>query len=298
MSLVHLLVLLCVIASWGFNFVAIKAGLQELPPIFLCFARFLFSSIPAVFFIKRPPVPLKMILLYSFIMFVLQFSLLFSAMHSGITAALASILLQIQSFFAMLFAILFLGEKYHLRQAAGFGVALLGILLVAMHIGKDVTATGLSLVLGAAFTWASGSFIAKKLGKGSGFGLVVWSSLFASPPLLLLSYLLEGSEWIGSSIEQMSWISIASVSYTAYLSTLFGFGVWNQLLYRYPLSKLAPFTLLVPIVGIFSSVIFLDESLQWWKIAAAMLILGGLCIHLFGPKADPLPEKSQDASIN
>ncbi len=282
MNLFHLFLLLSVIAVWGINFVAIKTGLMGLPPIFLCFARFLFC-LPALLFVKRPPVSFKLIATYSLLMFVLQFSVLFIAMRSGISAGLASVLLQFQSFFAIAFAVLFMGEKYHVWQGAGALVAFLGLVLIAAHVGGDVTPSGLILILIASVMWAAGSVLAKKM-KGSALSLVVWSSLLACPPLLILSFLFEGRETIVASIRNLSWIHFGAVSYIALISTLFGFGIWNWLLQRYPLTKLSPFTLLVPIVGMLSSAFFLGEELHWWKLAAAGLIAVGVGINVLASR--------------
>lgn len=282
MTPLHTLLLLLVVTIWGFNFVVIKEGLQHFPPIFLCFARFLITSFPAVFFIKRPNVPLRSLLLYSSVTFVLQFSLLFFAMKSGITPGLASILLQIQAFFSILLAVVFMKETIYRIQIIACLVALAGVLLIAGHLNEEITPLGLLLVLGAALTWALGSIIAKTLGEKGGLPLVVWSSLFAWPSLLLISLCFERTDWIQGCIEHCNWQSGLSVFYIAYGSTLFGFGIWNRLLQKYPLSKLAPFTLLAPIVGMVSSAILSGELLQWWKIGAAILILSGLGLHLLG----------------
>jgi len=51
-----------VVAIWGFNFVVIKVGLKEIPPILLCALRFFLSAFPAVFFIKRPAVPFRSVI--------------------------------------------------------------------------------------------------------------------------------------------------------------------------------------------------------------------------------------------
>ena len=285
----HLFLLLLAVAIWGLNFVVIKVALTASPPIFLCFARFLFSALPAIFFIKRPPIPFKVLCLYSFVMFVVQFSLLFGAMHLGITAALASILIQLQSFFAILFAVVFMGEKFHRMQAAGFAMAFLGLALVAMQVGGDLTFLGLFLIVSAAVMWAAGSAIVKKLSLRGGLSLVVWGSLIACPPLFLASYFIEGPALIIETIQGLDWVSFLSILYIAYFATVFAFGTWNRLLSYYPLSRLAPFTLLVPIVGSISSALLLGEPLQWWKIAAAILILSGLALHLSAGKAATRP---------
>jgi O-acetylserine/cysteine efflux transporter len=54
------------------------------------------------------------------------------------------------------------------------------------------------------------------------------------------------------------------------------------LLSRYPASQVAPFSLLVPIVGLASASLFLDEQLTMVQIAGAMLVMAGLAVNVFG----------------
>jgi O-acetylserine/cysteine efflux transporter len=189
------------------------------------------------------------------------------------------LLLQTQSFFALFFAIFFLKEPYHPRQAMGFFTALVGILLVATHLGQDAPPLGLALVLLSAGMWAMGSVVARKVKGLSGAHLVMWGSLFAWPPLLAFSLLIEGPSRILACCQTWAPLPLAALLYTAYGATIAGFGIWNHLLQRYPLSKVSPFTLLVPIVGMLAASLLLNEPLPWWKIGAGVLILGGLCIH-------------------
>ena len=59
MHLQHIALAVVVAVIWGFNFVMIKAGLDELPPILLCALRFIFAAFPAVFFMRRPNIPFR-----------------------------------------------------------------------------------------------------------------------------------------------------------------------------------------------------------------------------------------------
>lgn len=224
-----------------------------------------------------------MILLYGWVMFALQFSLMFLGIFAGVTAGLASILIQFQVFFSILLAMAFLNEKIEKWQAIGALVAFSGVVLIGLNVGGEVTSLGLLLVLLAAAFWGAGSVISKKMGNINMFSLVVWGSLVAWPPLLLASYVLEG-EKIVASFKSLSWVGAASIFYIVYFSTLFGFGVWNWLLKTHSISKVAPFTLLVPFFGTLSSVFILKEPLQSWKIGAGFLVIAGLCIHLLGPR--------------
>jgi len=63
-----------------------------------------------------------------------------------------------------------------------------------------------------------------------------------------------------------------------------GYGVWNWLLSRYPVSTVVPFTLLIPIFGMAGSTLFMNESFQPWKMAATALVIAGLCINLLVPR--------------
>lgn len=284
MRLSHIALALLIIVIWGFNFVVIKVGLAGMPPVFLVCCRFFLTSIPLVFFVKKPAVPFKMVLAYGLIMFALQFALLFIGMHMGVSPAIASLLLQVQVFFTILLSVLIFKEKLHKSQLLGAFISFCGIAFIGMNLGGELTLIGFLLVLGAAFAWGPGNVISKKMGNVNILSLVAWSSLVAWPPLLLTSLILEGPQTIFNSLYNLHWHSITSVLYIAYLSTLFGFYVWNRLIHHYTLGTIAPFSLLSPVVGMLSSALVLKEAIQPWKILAAFLIVTGLCINLFGPR--------------
>ncbi|HEY2811082.1 MAG TPA: EamA family transporter [Rhabdochlamydiaceae bacterium] len=284
MQTFHIICALLVVVIWGFNFVVIKIGLDEISPLLLGFARFFLTSITAIFFVKRPKAPFKMVIWYGLVMFALQFALLFMGMYAGVTPGLASLLLQLQMFFTVLLALLFFKEKLRLWQIIGALVSFAGIAIVAMHLSGNVTLLGFLLVIGSAASWGAGNVISKKIGKVNMVSLVIWGSLIAWPPLLAISLIVEGGDKIVHTFQHLTWLSGGAVLYITYLSTLLGFGIWSWLLHRYPLGTIAPFTLLVPVFGILSSALVLNEPLEIWKLGAAALVIIGLCINLVGPK--------------
>lgn len=284
MNPLHLILLLLVVFFWGLNFVFVKIALQEIPPILLCFFRFFLVSIPAICFFKRPAVPFKWIILYSLVMFVLQFALMFTGIRMGVSAGLGSLLLQTQVFFSLFFASVFFKEKLNLWQILGALLSFSGIAIVGFNLGADVSLPGLLLVITAAATWGGGSIIVKKMGKVQSGSLLVWSSLLAWPPLLLLSFLIEGRLPTLLDFHQFSTESYAAILFIALFSTAFGFGTWNWLVQLYPLSTVAPFTLLVPVFAILASTLYLHEPLESWKILAALLVIGGLCVNIIGSR--------------
>lgn len=284
MPFLHLFLVLLTIGIWGFNFVVVKYALQEISPLLLCSLRFFLTSFPLVLFIRKPEAPFQMVLLYGIIMFAVQFALVFFAIYAGLTPGLASILLQLQAFFSILLSVILLGENLRIWNVIGGSVAFLGVLIVCLNMGGEVTWLGLFFVLLAAIFWSVGSVIVKKLKGINTFSLVIWASFVAWPPLLIASFILEGNFQIFSYVKNMSHISLLSVLYIAYLSTVFAFAVWNWLLQKHPISLVSPFTLLVPLVAMASSSLFLGEILHSWKIGAGILVISGLMINLAGTK--------------
>lgn len=284
MPITHLLLVLVVILVWGINFLFVTLSLQEIPPLELCALRFILASIPAIFFIKPPAIPFRMIVLYGLIMFALQFSLLFIGMHAGMTPGIASLIMQVQVFFSIFFAVLFLGEQPSIWQIAGAIVSFIGIGVVALHLDKNISLVGMLCLLSAAATWGVGNLITKKIGSINMFSLVIWGCFIACIPMLLLALILEGPTSMIASYHHLTWVGFSSLLYIVYISTLVGYGVWNWLLSRYPVGAIVPFTLLIPVVGMISSILVFGEPVQLWKITAGLLVILGLYINIFGAR--------------
>ena len=75
------------------------------------------------------------------------------------------------------------------------------------------------------------------------------------------------------------------MTYIVYLSTLVAYSLWSWLLARHPATTVTPFALLVPVFGMLSSALLLDEPLPGWKLAAAALVIAGLALNIFGPRS-------------
>lgn len=119
MPIRDILLAILVVALWGFNFVVIKVGVAEIPPLLLTGLRYLFAAIPLIFFIRRPATSWSNIVGYGLSLGVLMFGLLFVGMKLGVNASMSSIIPQLQVFFTMGFAALLLGEKPKTWQIFG-----------------------------------------------------------------------------------------------------------------------------------------------------------------------------------
>lgn len=282
MSPKDLLLALVVIVVWGMNFVVIKIGLDDIPPMLLGCLRFMLAAFPAILFIKRPQMPLRWLIAYGATISLGQFAFLFSAMHVGMPAGLASLVLQSQAFFTLFFAVLFLGERLRATNLVGLVIAASGLVLIGMQGDRSMTLAGFMLTICAASMWAMGNIITRKVGKVNLVGLVVWGSLIPPIPFFALSWFIEGPRMIESALRGIGLSSIMVLVYLAFGATILGYGLWSRLLSRYPANTVAPFSLLVPVVGLTSAAWLLGEQLDGLQAIGALLVLLGLVINVSG----------------
>jgi O-acetylserine/cysteine efflux transporter len=217
-------------------------------------------------------------------MFSLQFSLLFIGIGMNVAPGLASLITQIQVIFSILLGVIFFKEVAHIWQIIGSIISFAGLLVVAKHVEGSVSLEGFLFLIGAALFWSIGNLLSKKIGKIDTFSLVIWSSFFAWPPLLLFSLIFEGPEAIYLGLLQINGLTILATLYITYCSTLLGYGLWSYLINHIPLGTITSFTILIPVIALLSSVTLLKEPMQTWKIFATLLVLSGLAINLFGKK--------------
>lgn len=291
MSIKDLCLALCIIFAWGLNFVVIKLGVAEIPPLLLAGLRFSVVAFPALFFIRAPRIPLKWLIAYGMSISFGQFALLFLSIHLGMPAGLTSLLLQAQAFFTLWLGHSLLKEKIQRHHYAGMAIAVLGILLLAVesHTGSktDLPMIPLLLVFAAALSWACGNICNKVIVQQhqvNPMSLVVWSALVPILPFFLCSWIFEGSDKIVWSLQHAHVHQIFVVGYLAFIATIMGYGLWGYLLSKYPTSIIAPLTLLVPVVGLITAAIFLGEHLSINQMLATAVIISGLVINVFGQR--------------
>ena len=282
------LLALLVVVVWGLNFVVIKVGLHNMPPLMLAGLRFLLVAFPALFFVARPKIPFRLLLSYGLTISFGQFAFLFCAINFGMPAGLASLVLQAQAFFTIILGALVFGERLQGKQLAGIALAVVGVLVLAEASlnGQHVALLGFLLTLAAAFCWASGNIFNKKImqleTRPAVMSLVVWSALIPILPFMAASYLLDGPTVMLHSLVTLDLTTILSLIYLAFVATIVGYGIWGALLGRYETWRVAPLSLLVPVVGIASAALLLDEKLGALQLVGALLVMAGLYINVFG----------------
>lgn len=282
------LLAMLVVVVWGLNFVVIKVGLHNMPPLMLAGLRFLLVAFPTLFFVARPKIPLKLLLGYGLTISFGQFAFLFCAIKFGMPAGLASLVLQAQAFFTIILGAFVFGERLQGKQLAGITLAVFGVLVLieASLNGQHVALLGFMLTLAAGLSWACGNIFNKLImqheTRPQVMSLVVWSALIPIVPFMAASFILDGADAMLNSLVEIDLTTILSLIYLAFVATIVGYGIWGSLLGRYETWRVAPLSLLVPVVGLASAALLLDEKLSALQLLGAALIMAGLYINVFG----------------
>ncbi len=280
----HLLLALAVVAVWGTNFVVIKLALAQLPPLWFAALRFALAFFPAVLLLPRPAVSWRNLAAYGVLLGVGQFGVLYLAMKGNISPGLASLVIQTQVFFTIVLAMRVAREQVQPYQWLALVLGAAGIGVIAAHTDGDTTVLGLLMVLGAAFCWACANMVSKRAGSVNMLSYVVWSSITAVPPLVVLSLMFEGWPAIDAGLRNADAATWAAVAWQAFGNTLFGYAAWGWLLARHPAASITPMALLVPVFGMAAASVMLAEPLPGWKLGAAALVLCGLALNMLWPR--------------
>ncbi|MFD7154538.1 EamA family transporter [Kribbella sp. NPDC059898] len=293
-----LLLALAVVVVWGINFVVIDVGLEGIPPLLLSALRFFFAAVPAIFLLGKPQVPWRYVVGVGLALGVAKFGLLFIAMDHGVPAGLSSLVLQSQVIFTVLFAIAVLRERPRPAQLAGIVIACVGIALIVLDKKLSAPVGAIVLVIVAAGFWGVSNTITRYAKPPDTLRFMVWVSAVAVVPLLLLSLLTEGAHADVDALRGIRLSGIGAIAYLAFAATLFGFGVWGYLLRQYDASTVAPFSLLVPVVGMSAAWVLRGEAVGPQQAIAAVLVIGGMACTIVRRRAPRKVETELHRSVH
>ncbi|MCW2819570.1 MAG: O-acetylserine/cysteine efflux transporter [Marmoricola sp.] len=277
---------------WGLNFVVIDVGMVGVPPLLFVALRFTLVVVPAVLVVPRPEAPWRTVALVGVFMSLGQFGLLYASIDAGMPPGLAALVLQAQVIFTVVIAAGVLGERPTTGQALGIAVGVVGLVVVGLGRGGHVPGAALLLCLGAALSWGVGNVLARASGVPGGLSLTVWSALVVPVPALGLSLLLDGPAAVGDGLAGLGWQAGLSTLYTAGLSSLVGYGIFNTLLGRNPAAAVVPWVLVVPPVALTAAWLLLGEVPGRAEVVGGAVMLLGVLVAL--RPARPAPASPED----
>lgn len=281
----HLALAVLVTAVWGLNFPITKLGLAAIDPLLLTALRFTLAALPWVFFVKRPPIAMGWLVAYGLIFGVAMWALINVGIELGVPPGTAALLIQFSAFFTLGWGVLLFREHLSLGQILGVVLAVLGLFSIILSSPGQGTTIGYALLLVSAFSWSVGNVIIKQSKVREMFAFVVWASLFPPIPLLALTWLAHGPAPFTTLVSHLEGVAVFSLLFQVYAATHFCYWGWNLLLREYPVSRVAPLSLLIPIFGIAGSVLMLGHRIDLNEGLSIALILSALVVGLMkGPR--------------
>jgi drug/metabolite transporter (DMT)-like permease len=293
---IALMLMLCL--SWGFNQIAVKLALPDIPPMLQAMIRSV-GALPVLLLIARLR-GVKIFTsdgtlgagLFAGLLFGVEFVLIYRGLLLT-TASRAVVFLYTAPFFVALGSYQFLGERLRASQWSGLGLSFAGVALAIGVPQANVDAKvllGDLLIVGGGALWAATTLIAKG------------TALRKAAPEKALGYqvalsipILGVAAWVfGETLTRVPGpLALSLMAYQAFWVVGLTFLLWFSLVQTYSASKLSAFTFITPLFGVVASYFIMHDTLTLAFGAAALLVIAGLYLvnkpDAFGPKVVPDP---------
>ena len=276
---VALMLMLCL--SWGFNQIAVKLVLPDVPPMLQALARssgalpvlLIIGWLRGVKFLASDGT------LWAGISAGVIFGIEFVLIYRGLlltSASRAVVFLYTAPFFVALGSYLFLGERLRASQWGGLGLSFAGVALAIGVPQADVDGSvllGELLIVAGGALWAATTLIVKTTAlirapaeKGLGYQVALSIPIFVFAAWLTDERLTH----IPSAL------SLSLLAYQSFWVVGLTFLLWFALVKAYSASKLSAFTFITPLFGVVASYFIMHDTLSLAFAAATILVIAGL----------------------
>ena len=282
MIIQHILCAILVAFFWGSNFIAIKIAYQSFTPYALLTYRFILATFPLIFFISKPKSSWKHLILITIFLWIGQFSFTFVGIYLGAPVGLTALLMQGQTVFTVLFSIIWSGYKPYKGELIGIAIATLGMIAITIdRCGNEGNIIGILTVIpsGICISIANILINNNKNKEDSSIAIVIWTGLLAIIPMAILSIVFEGFDALMEPLKQINLASGIALIYIIYISTIVATTMWAFLMKKYMPSLVVPYSLLIPIFGMFGGYLFLQETYSDCTLFSCIIVMIGLLIN-------------------
>lgn len=260
---------------WGVNVAVIKIGVAEFPPIFLTALRFLIVALLLIWWVRPPWEQMRAIGFLSFAFGGIHFGCIFFGLK-GVDVSIASILILLGVPFSVLFARILLKERFGVKKMCGMAVAFVGLLILLGEPKTTSSPMHLMIFIFAIVAWGFSNTLIKMIGNINIFALNAWVGLFASVQLFLVSMFLETGQL--TALKNASLSAWGALAYIVLMASIVGYGLWYYLVGKYDVTKVVPFNLLVPVIGVLAGVLMMGDKLTLTQGAGGIVSLIGVAI--------------------
>ncbi|MBM3508513.1 MAG: EamA/RhaT family transporter [Alphaproteobacteria bacterium] len=274
MRLHHLALAVLVNLVFGFNFVAGKIGADHFEPLFFIALRFAVVVTCLAPFLKDVPGRWRDVVMVGLLIGVAHFGLMFIGMRLSAGAASVALIAQLHVPFSIILAMIFLKERLNARRLAGTALAFTGVAVIGFDPTVFAHLEALPFVVLGALAIGLGVVLIPGTRGVPIVTLQAWMGVISIPPLLLLSFVFESGQ--AAAIATATFEQWGALLFVAVGATVIGHGSWYYLLKAYPITVISPFTLLGPVFGVVSGVLFLDDTLTWEILVGGAMVLIGI----------------------
>jgi len=269
---------------WSSTWLAIKLGLETMPPFLSAGWRFLIAFIAlAVYAVKNKlPFPRdwktqRFFILFSFINFTAGYALVYWG-EQYINSGLTSVLFTVMPFYVALFSIKMLPhEKVSLKKFIGITVGFLGVIIIfrdQLYLGHPLAFWGMTAVLISPAFSAMGTIMGKiARQKFHPVTLNTYPLLYTSLTLFLMHFLLEPNAPVHYSLT-----ALLSLFYLGIFGTAIAFVLYFYLLKTTSAVLMSLITFITPPVALIWGWLVLDEAVTWQLVLGMVVIFGGIAI--------------------
>ncbi len=266
---------------WGFNWTAMKLAIADIAPLTfrtLCLglgSGVLFAALKAggqPLAIPRDQWP-RLVMLAFFNITCWNVLIVFGL--SQLPSGRAAILAYTMPAWAIPLSAIVLGERLTARKLAGLALGMGGMVLLVWDEFTRLQGApaGVLMVLGAACTWAIGTNLQKKFPVRAPLAAyTAWLMLIGGIPIYAGALLLEDVRRIADAGVP----SLLGTAYNVLLAFAWAHWAWIKLSTSVSVTVFSLATLMIPVVGVFSGILFLGEKPSWTEFAALVLVLGCL----------------------
>lgn len=293
---IALMLMLCI--SWGFNQIAVKLALPDIPAMMQATLRsigalpvlLIVGWIRGVKFFERDGSFWPGVL--AGILFSFEFVLIYQGLRLT-TASRAVVFLYTAPFFVALGSFRLLGERLRASQWTGLALSFAGVALAIgvpqANVDTSVLLGDLMIVGGGAL-WGATTVIA----KGTKLRLAAPEKALGYQVAISIPILAAAAWLSGEKLTHVPGpLAIAVVTYQAIWIVGLTFTIWFALVQAYSASKLSAFTFITPLFGVVASYLIMHDELTLAFGAAAVLVIAGLYLvnrpEVTGPKVVPDP---------
>ncbi|WP_310496262.1 DMT family transporter [Sandarakinorhabdus sp.] len=279
MKPLHLAFILLIDLIWAGNIVAVKAAVDAAGPITAVLLRYSIVALVCLPWLRWLPGRMGLVIITGLVAGALFMGL--GAISFGVADNVSALAIagQLGVPFSLLLAVVIYKEHIRWPRITAIALSFAGVVVMGFDPAIIHERLGLLLTVGAAFCWAVGNLLFRKLAGVPVMTIHAWLAMVSVPVLLAASLWFEPGQLArAADLSPSTWGWLA---YSALLSSLLGHGGMSWLFQRYPVATVSSLTLPTPLLAVGIAVLVLGTPITPQMMVGGALTLVGIAIITF-----------------